>query len=169
MRFRYIYISRLIFQLLRPNYAIRYDYDGDEQPERLNSFYRLILCILCTLSATLEEYYHFRLKWYMLSGCEPTYGQVQRVMQKLYDDRVQIVAGNITVNDTYLYMEPTPARYLYVDGIPAVFWGESGAYANYPTIRIPQELYDDTILYNNFIADLNVLVPFNVPYVIQTF
>lgn len=172
MRFRYINLLRLTFQLLRSNYALRNDYDPEQGRTQLTTFlYRACLAMVYPFKKNLVELYRIRAKQYMLAVCTPTRGQIERVLNKLYDyyDEITIASGSQDVSRSYLYTANNPGVYLYTGDDPAVYWGIWTNYSSLPVIRIPQELKDDEVRYELFIADLNKLIPFYVEYVIQPY
>lgn len=168
MRFRYFNIPKLVFQLLRPNYSVRYDYDPDTQPNLLNNLYRLCLAICYVIESDLQEYYSYRIRWYMLVSCDPTYGSVEYVLNYLWDYNSQITITPSSVVDTtsYLYTEDTPAVYLYTEDQPEVYWGMGREYSGNPIVNIPAALANSPD-YQQFIAELNLLFPFYIPYTIN--
>lgn len=169
MRFRYIHIPRLLFQILRPNYALKDSAFSVGDGEYTNGLYRLLLSILWTLQSALLGYYEYRLRWYMIAACEPTYGHIERVLQVLYGEGIYINRASINIQDSYLYDSTNPAQYLYSASSPEVYWGTVGVYDTLPIIMIPQSLMDDSRLYNKFIQDLNTIIPFYLNYVIETY
>lgn len=172
MRFRYINLLRLAFQLLRSNYALRYDYDPEQGRTQLTTFlYRVCLAMVYPFKKNLIELYRIRSKQYMLAACTPTQGQIERVLNKLYDydTEIQIIGGSSAVTRSYLYTKNQPAVYLYTADNPSVYWGTWTNYSSLPVIRIPQSLKDDEVRYEQFIADLNKLIPFYLEYVIQPY
>lgn len=171
MKFRYIDIPKLVFQVLRSNYAVRYDYDENEQPQATSNIYRLCLAMCVILTDQLQSYYRTREKAYILSVCTPVYNQTAAVLNYLfgYNDEIYITPSGAQADGSYLYMEDEPATYLYTEDEPQVFWGQIGTYTESPIINIPLELQQNTVKYNQFIADLNTLFPFYLPYTIRTY
>jgi hypothetical protein len=105
----------------------------------------------------------------MLAACTPTYGQIERVLSYLYGYNIIIEQSSANLYGTLLYKEDTPKKYMYVADTPAVYWGFGGNYSEAPTVKIPTELRDDPVLYPQFIADLNILTPFFVNYILKTY
>lgn len=166
MRFRYINIPKLLLQTLRGNYATRYDYDEMTQPTRISYIFKICLALSYVLKNGLDSYYAFRSKWYMLASCTPTYGQIERVMSTIYSYDISITRSQASIEDSYWYMEEQPKRYLYTSGNPPVYMGRGGNYTEIPIINIPYELSVSSE-YAQFIADLNMIVPFFIPYTIN--
>lgn len=171
MRFRYIDLSRLILQTMRPNYALRHDFDPVTQPLRTNTLFRYILAILWPLYSMLRGYYQYRCKWYMFAACTPTYGQIERVMDYWYGSygAITITPSVATTSYPMWYEEAQPPKYLREEDEPPVFFGEGGNYAEAPIVNIPSSIFNDKEVYNSFIADLNVLVPFYITYTIKVY
>lgn len=170
MKFRYIDTPRLIFQLLRSNYAVRTDTKAPEQPRYLTYLYRLCLALVWPLDAILKNYYKVRSKWYMLTACYPSYGQAMRVIDYWYPDwagQITIEPSQATITNSYWYAEPTPPVYLYAEATPPVYLGRGVNYSEAPIVNIPQALVNDTETYNQLIRDLDILFPFYVPYAIN--
>ena len=166
MRFRYIDTAKLVFQLLRGNYAVRADYDPVGQPQRTTHLFRFCLACLFTLDARLKDYYTVRSKWYMLAACTPTYGQIARVLNYWYGQygEITIAQSKAVLGASYLYWENEPPQYYYAEPTPPKYLGRGGNYTEEPTVNIPSSLANDSTLYEQFIADLNVLVPFYLTY-----
>lgn len=171
MRFRYINIPKLVFQLLRGNYATRIDYDPVEQPQRTTNLYRLLLACLYPFKESIKAYYPIRSKWYMLAACTPTYGQIERVLNYWYDydNGITITPSRASAIGSMWYSGPDPKVYLYTSATPPVYLGRGGNYTEAPIVNIPIALFNDTQVYNQFIADLNVLTPFYLTYTIKTY
>lgn len=171
MRFRYINIQKMVFQLIRPDFALRYDYDPVNQRNRINYFTRIILAICYTLNGSLIQYYRHRTKWYMIAACTPTYGQIQRVLQYLYGMEygdISITPSGAQLANSYLYKEDTPAKYLYTTDEPQIFWGQLGNVTEVPIVRLPQALVDSDD-YEDFISTLNLLFPFHISYTLMPY
>lgn len=171
MRFRYIDIPRLVFQFVRSNFATRSDYDAETQPIRTTYIYRLCLCICFLFRGNLKDYYRTRSKQYMIAACTPTYGQIERVLNYWYNSyggEIYWTRSQASVEESYLYTEANPPVYFYRGDTPPVYLGRGGNYTEMPIIHIPQALYTSTD-YSQFIADLNLLLPFWVSYIVEPF
>ena len=169
MRFRYIDIPKLVYELLRGNMALRRDYDEQTQPELINNLYRVCLALVWCLNEDLRAYYRMRCKWYMLAHCTPTYGQIERVLNYWYGDfgPIYVHPSEASVYNSYWYAEADPSRLLYWGEYPQVFLGRGGNYTEAPIVEIPAALQANSEVYEQFIADLNILTPFFVDYTIQ--
>lgn len=168
MKFRYINIPKLVWQLLRTNFLERWDYAPEQgQNQRTTNLYRICLAICYAIAPDWKRYMRTRSKQYMLAACTPTYGQIQRVLNYWYADEygpISITQSMAVTTNSYLYEESEPARYLYMEAEPPVFWGRGGNYTEAPTVNIPQALADNPDDYRQFIADLNLLIPFYLTY-----
>lgn len=172
MRFRYISIAKLVFQLLRGNYALRSDYDAEKQPQRTTFLYRLCLAMCYVISGDLQRYYETRSKWYMLVSCTPSYGQIARVLTYWYGYNITITPSVTQTKQSYWYdalkSKEEGQPYLYDDGEHPVYMGLSGN-ATEPIVNIPEVLYNNPIAMAQFRADLSVLVPFYIPVILKPY
>lgn len=166
MRFRYINIPKLVLQLLRGNYSVRHDYDAQTQPQITTNLYRYCLACVSNFQQYLQSYYENRSKYYMYAVCTPVYGQIERVLNYWYG-----TFGNITITPSsaetgvsYWYAEDTPKKYLFEGDTPPVYLGFGGNYTEKPIVNVPKALADLPEVYSQFIADVNLLLPFYITY-----
>lgn len=171
MRFRYISIAKLVFQLLRGNYALRSDYEPETQPQRTTFLYRLCLAICYVFSGDLQRYYETRSRWYMLVSCTPSYGQIERVLTYLYGYNITVTPSTTQTHQSYWYAQPQPKEiqpYLRDGSDHPVYLGASSN-ATEPIINIPTALYNNPVAMAQFRADLSVLVPFYIPVILKPY
>lgn len=167
MRFRYIFIPKLVAQLLRGNYLTRYDYNANEQPMRVTYLYKICLAICYCIQRELRHYYQHRSRWYMIASCIPSYANIQSVISYLYNTDITITPSGAQGVGSYWYSEDEPKRYVYAEDDPQVFVGTAGTFSEVAIINVSQSLIDNTELYSEFIADLNLLFPFFLSYTIK--
>lgn len=169
MRFRYIFFVPLVFDLLRRNYSLRTDYEENVQPMATNFLFRYIASLVSPLIKPMQDYYKVRSKQYMIAACTPTYTQIERVLNYWYNynNKITIIPSRVYSQPSYLYVQATPPSFLYDSAEPAKYWGKGGNYSEKPIVNVPKELYNNADEYAQFIADLNLLTPFFVPYTIK--
>ena len=121
MKFRAVDIPNLIYQILRPNYAVTY---GDEKTlPALNQMYKFLLACLYPLQPKWNEYDALRRKYYMIASC-------------LYDSYPDDESKQV-----YLYTEGS-------ENAP-VYWGFQGATSNETIVSVPVELqYSGAVIYS---------------------
>ena len=153
MKFRAVDIPNLIYQILRPNYAVTY---GDEKTlPALNQMYKFLLACLYPLQPKWNEYDALRRKYYMIASCEPNISNVSNVLNHLFGQYGEIIISNSSLNQMYLYdsypKDESKQVYLYTEGSEnaPVYWGFQGATSNETIVRVPIELqYSGAIIYN---------------------
>ena len=170
MRFRYIFLGTLTAMLLRPDYTY-------VRGENLNyskvatKLYRFLVSCVMPLDYLLWTYFKARLKQYMFAACTPTYTQIERVLRYWYPANgatpPTIKPGRYYRLYAYLYAEDTPKKYLYDGPTPPVYWPESdGNYDEPPTIEVTKQ-FTGMIDYEQFLADVALLIPFYIPYQVK--
>lgn len=168
MRFRFLNVPRIIFQILRSNYAVRSDYDPEMQPMALNYMYKFCLALIWPLKPRLDAFYEMRERWYILCACSPTYGQIERVLNSLWEyqnNEITITPSSAELAESYLYDTDTPAEYWYAEDTPAVYLGRGGVFSEVPIVNVPSALYNSP-QYEQFLQELRFLVPFYIGFVV---
>lgn len=153
MKFRAVDIPNLIYQILRPNYAVTY---GDEKTlPALNQMYKFLLACLYPLQPKWNEYDALRRKYYMIASCEPNISNVSNVLNHLFGQYGEIIISNSSLNQMYLYDsypdDESKQVYLYTEGSEnaPVYWGFQGATSNETIVSVPVELqYSGAVIYN---------------------
>ena len=153
MKFRAVDIPNLIYQILRPNYAVTY---GDEKTlPALNQTYKFLLACLYPLQPKWNEYDALRRKYYMIASCEPNISNVSNVLNHLFGQYGEIIISNSSLNQMYLYDsypdDESKQVYLYTEGSEnaPVYWGFQGATSNETIVSVPVELQcSGAVIYN---------------------
>ena len=169
MRFRIINIPRLVFQLLRSNYAIANKTENNVTYLFLNRLYKFIVCCLYDLTENLNHYFLLRQRYFMIASCIQVRGQVIAVLNHLYGQYGLIQFGDESFQDFYLYDATAGAPPVYFHTDNPVYLGFAGAAANKFTVLIPIELKNNTEVYSDFIADINAIIMYGLTYEIKTY
>lgn len=165
---RSIDIKQLIFQVLRPNYALTNGLRTEKGycSPQLNTLYRFILSLIYPLLPTLESWDRSRRKSYAIAACQYGLAQVLAILNKYYGQHGRI---SIQVNSAanYFYTageEGAVPVYMYSSGganTPTYFYTEGSLFGNTTTVVIPKELADSND-YDDFIADLNAMLLYGI-------
>lgn len=161
---RKLSIPWLLFHILRPQYAL----NRDAEP-KLNVLYKFLLCCLSPLLPEIEAYEEWCKKYYALAANDGSCISIQAYLNAYYGEFGQITVATAPAFNTFMYpysdgaalattMHPYSA-----DMSKAVYFYQYGSTANAPIVTIPAELQSDES-YEDFVADLNALVPYGIQY-----
>jgi hypothetical protein len=172
MKFRAIDIPKVVYQILRSNYAIRRDMRNGAPVLSLNNLYKFIVCCLYDIKTYFGAYDTERRRNYMIASCMPIQGQGTFVLNHLYGEHGVIEIGQPSFQSIYFYDRDssTSANQIYMytdDQNKPVYLGYEGASANTFIVTIPQALADDAEMYSDFVATLNSIVMYGLKYEIQ--
>ena len=165
---RSIDIKQLIFQVLRPNYALTNGLRTEKGycSPQLNTLYRFILSLIYPLLPTLESWDRSRRKSYAIAACQYGLAQVLAILNKYYGQYGQI-SIQVSANANYFYTageEGAVPVYMYSSGganTPTYFYTEGSLFGNSTTVVIHKELADSND-YDDFIADLNAMLLYGI-------
>lgn len=166
---RSIDIKQLIFQVLRPNYALTNGLRTEKGycSPQLNTLYRFILSLIYPLLPTLESWDRSRRKSYAIAACQYGLAQVLAILNKYYGQYGQISIQVNSADMAYFYTageEGAVPVYMYSSGganTPTYFYTEGSLFGNSTTVVIPKELADSND-YDDFIADLNAMLLYGI-------
>lgn len=102
---RSIDIKQLIFQVLRPNYALTNGLRTEKGycSPQLNTLYRFILSLIYPLLPTLESWDRIRRKSYAIAACQYGQAQVLGILNKYYGQYGQISIQVNSADMVYFY------------------------------------------------------------------
>lgn len=166
---RAIDIKKLVFQVLRPNYALTNGLRTEKGycSPQLNTLYRFVLSLLFSLSPALESWDRSRRKSYAIAACQYGQAQVLAILNKYYGQYGQISIQVNSANMVYFYAageEGAVPIYMYSSegaNTPTYFYTEGSLSGNSTTVIIPKELADSND-YDDFIADLNAMLLYGI-------
>lgn len=172
---RSIDIKQLIFQVLRPNYALTNGLRTEKGycSPQLNTLYRFILSLIYPLLPTLESWDRIRRKSYAIAACQYGQAQVLGILNKYYGQYGQISIQVNSADMVYFYTAGEDGAvpvYMYASGAsntPPYFYTEGSLSGNSTTVVIPKELAASSD-YDDFIADLNAMLLYGSEVSIKT-
>lgn len=162
---RTINIFRLLFDILRPQYALNYN-----GTPKLNLLYRFLFGCLSPLFPKIKEYEAWCDKYYALAGNDGSCISIEAYLNEYYGQYGHISVTTAPVFDTVMYpynadMNLGLTMYPYNSSMTgAVDMYNYGSTANSPVVKIPAGLSTSGVTYEDFIADLNALVVYGIQY-----
>ena len=167
---RHIYIPRLLFEILRAQYAL----DNNPFGRRLNLLYRFLFACLSPINNRNATYEVHNAKYFALASNDGSVISIQSYLNAYYGTYGRITLGSAPAFDVIMYdydgqTEHAVDMYDY-DGQTehATTIYNYGSVINSPSVTIPEGLKNDTTLYEDFIADLNALTAYGIQYAIIT-
>lgn len=170
MNLRHIYIPRLLFEIMRAQYAL----DNNPSGRRLNLLYRFLFACLSPINNAISDYESQCAKYFALASNDGSCISIQSYMNQYYGQYGAITIGATPVFDTIMWDydgqdDHSVVMYDYsADQSEAVTIYNYGSTSNTPSIYIPAGLKNDTARYEDFIADLNALTAYGIQYAIIT-
>lgn len=163
MKLRAVNIGRLLYETMRPNYALaNIISDKTIIGQKLSDLYLLALSMLQALAPSLNEFMFDRLKAYRIAQA---YGssQVIWVLNQYYGEFGLI---KLKSNDIFIYpQEENIPKYLS-DTVPTYFY--STMEKNTINIAIPLALFNSD-KYEDFVADLYAMTLYGMIIYINTY
>lgn len=106
MRFRAVDIPRLVLEVLRPNYSIRKDEDSEGNIVFSMSFlYQYILCLVYTFVIYWRGFDELRAREYMVASTLPIKGNMENVLNKLFEQYGSDIEVNTVVTDNLWFYD----------------------------------------------------------------
>lgn len=161
---RHLSIPWLLFNILRPQYALNHD-----SSPTLNVFYKFLFCCLAPLFPKIESYEAWCKKYYALAANDGSCISIQAYLNAYYGDFGEITVTTAPVFDTVMFpyssdMSLGTLMFPYsADMSKGVEFYQYGSTANAPVVTIPAGLKNADV-YPDFIADLNAIVAYGIQY-----
>lgn len=169
MIFRKIDIVTYTFRVLRANFSIRNTIEENKETVySLNNLYKFCVCCIYDLQYIFNRYDAYRKKYYMIASCYPIVGQIENVLNYLYDPEQKRIIIDNTSSSYMSYFYPTNVlgrRYLYPkDSNKPLYLNHKRQRENNPIVVIPKDISQNAGLYSELIATLNALIMYGVEY-----
>lgn len=161
---RHLSIPWLLFNILRPQYALNHD-----PSPQLNILYKFLFCCLSPLIPHIESYEQRCKKYYALASNDGSCISIEAYLNAYYGDFGLITVATSPVFSTFMFpftsdMSLGTLMFPYsADMSKGVVFYQYGSTANAPVVTIPAGLKNADV-YPDFIADLNALVAYGIQY-----
>lgn len=165
--FKKIYYPSLLHDSLR-------DYFSVNKSGKLSFIYKFLLCVLLPLQSAWDIFEAYRTKIWLISVCKWQLGQLQNVLNYLYDPySKRIFLTQSTVINVYVpvFAEDTSAFPVVFAEVTNIFCPTSGdvPLIHPMAINIPALIEADAVKYADMIATIEKIKLAGLSYTVQTF